>query len=140
MKQAFADAYLRNGGNATAAARAAGYAHPNVKGPELVAKDSRGELIDRSLARYFAECATDSRAKDKAAASKVLEFPTPGGAQVTRDELARMFTVKLRDPTTPDHVFEKLARTYIERFLDTEDTTQLTDEEKRERLDRLLRR
>lgn len=49
QKKAFAEAFVKLG-NATAAARAAGYGHPNVKSAQLMAKDENGEMKDRALA------------------------------------------------------------------------------------------
>lgn len=49
MKKAFAEQFVKLG-NATAAARAAGYAHPHVKSAQLLAKDDQGRIKDTALA------------------------------------------------------------------------------------------
>lgn len=49
MKRAFAEHFVKLN-NASAAARAAGYAHPHVKSAQLMAKDEGGRLKDQALA------------------------------------------------------------------------------------------
>ena len=48
QKAKFCQAYY-DLGNATAAARAAGYANPNVKGSRLLAKDEDGQIKDAAI-------------------------------------------------------------------------------------------
>ncbi len=101
-KKAFARACV-NGMNQTEAARVAGYSHPTVQGSQLMERDDRGRLVDRSLASYLEEL-SEGAVPD--AAPEVAEKVAPEGARsrpavATDDETLEVLTEIIRDPHEP---------------------------------------
>ena len=63
-------------GNATAAARGAGYSSPNVKGSTLLKKDATGAYKDKSIAAELARLRGAVNAPAQALAVPVTQFAT----------------------------------------------------------------